>query len=114
RRRMRRSAFGFSRGPAQASREAQGNKETNQRSSPRMIAKAALFALGLTLASGLGALAQGVPDYAAIVAAPDRSEGDRTIDKRRDPTKLFPFTGVRIGMTVLDMGAGGGYSTEMM
>jgi predicted methyltransferase len=58
--------------------------------------------------------AQGTPDYVAIVAAPDRSEADRTIDKRRDPTKLFPFTGVRIGMKVLDMGAGGGYSTEMM
>src|SRR5439155_1292464 len=57
---------------------------------------------------------QGAPDYAAIVAAPDRSEADRTTDKRRDPVKLLAFTGVRTGMTVLDMGAGGGYSTELM
>src|SRR5437016_9824533 len=61
-----------------------------------------------------GAAAQGVPDFAAIVAAPDRSEADRTTDKRRDPVKLLAFTGVRIGMTVLDMGAGAGYSTELM
>src|SRR5262249_59497140 len=57
---------------------------------------------------------QGVPDFAAIVAAPDRSEADRTADRRRDPVRLFGFTGVRLGMTVLDMGAGGGYSTELI
>jgi predicted methyltransferase len=53
-------------------------------------------------------------DYAAIVAAPDRAEADRQTDKRRDPVKLLAFTGVKTGMTVLDMGAGGGYSTELM
>ncbi len=61
-----------------------------------------------------GASAQGVPDYAEIVAAPDRSDADRVIDKRRDPEKLLAFTGVRRGMKVLDMGAGGGYSTELL
>ena len=54
------------------------------------------------------------PDYAAIVAAPDRSEADRANDKRRNPVELFGFTGARPGMKVLDMGAGGGYSTEML
>src|SRR5262249_56131314 len=53
-------------------------------------------------------------DFAAIIAAPDRSDADREIDKRRDPVKLLSFTGVRLGMKVLDMGAGGGYSTELM
>ena len=53
-------------------------------------------------------------DYAAIIAAPDRSEADRKTDQRRDPVKLLAFTGVRPGMKVLDMGAGGGYSTELM
>src|SRR5205823_12620071 len=70
--------------------------------------------LALTVAGIFGAAAQGAPDYAAIVAAPDRSEADRATDKRRDPVKLLAFTGVRTGMTVLDMGAGGGYSTELM
>ncbi len=53
-------------------------------------------------------------DFAAILASPDRLEGDLVIDKRRDPLRLLQFTGVRTGMTVLDMGAGGGYSTELM
>jgi predicted methyltransferase len=53
-------------------------------------------------------------DYAAIIAAPDRAEADRQTDQRRDPVKLLTFTGVKTGMTVLDMGAGGGYSTELM
>ena len=54
------------------------------------------------------------PDYAAIVAAPDRTEADMQTDKRRDPVKLLAFTGAHPGMKVLDMGAGGGYSTELM
>ena len=53
-------------------------------------------------------------DYAAIIAAPDRADADRQTDQRRDPVKLLAFTGVKTGMTVLDMGAGGGYSTELM
>jgi predicted methyltransferase len=48
------------------------------------------------------------PDYAAIVAAPDRTEADTQTDKRRDPVKLLAFTGAHPGMKVLDMGAGGG------
>ena len=72
----------------------------------------AIVIVAAALAAGAGA--QGVPDYAAIVAAPDRSESDRNIDKRRDPTKLLAFTGARPGMKVLDMGAGGGYSTELL
>ena len=35
------------------------------------------------------------PDYAAIVAAPDRTEADMQTDKRRDPVKLLAFTGAR-------------------
>ena len=79
---------------------------------PTLIALAAVMATGFGAAT---AVAQGgTPDFAAIVAAPDRSDADRTTDKRRDPVKLLAFTGVRTGMKVLDMGAGGGYSTELM
>ena len=79
-----------------------------------MIVRTTLFALAVSLASSFGAAAQGTPDFAAIVAAPDRSDADRATDKRRDPVQLMTFTGVRTGMTVLDMGAGGGYSTELV
>jgi len=56
----------------------------------------------------------GSVDYRAIVASPDRSEADRQTDQRRKPELLLAFTGVRPGMKVLDMGAGGGYSTELL
>jgi predicted methyltransferase len=60
------------------------------------------------------ALAQNTPDYAALMAAPDRSDTDKQADKRRDPLPFLAFIDVRPGMKVLDMGAGGGYSTEML
>jgi predicted methyltransferase len=66
--------------------------------------------------SGTPAMAQDakVPDYEAIVAAPDRADGDRQADARRQPAKLLAFTGVRTGMKVLDMEASAGYSTELL
>src|SRR5271154_5209877 len=48
------------------------------------------------------------------MAAPGRSDADRQADKRRDPVPFHAFVGVRPGMKVLDMGAGGGYSTELI
>ena len=57
------------------------------------------------------ALAQ---DYASIVNAPDRSDADRKNDERRAPVKILAFIGVQPGWTILDMGAGAGYSTELM
>jgi len=61
-----------------------------------------------------GARAQAAADYAALLAAPDRSDADRQADKRRDPTPFVAFAGPHPGMKVLDMGAGGGYSSELM
>ena len=71
----------------------------------------------MSLLFGTFAVAAGAQpsvDYAAIIAAPDRSDADRQTDQRRDPVKLLAFTGIMPGMTVLDMGAGGGYSTELV
>jgi predicted methyltransferase len=86
--------------------------------SRRAICRSAIIgALALAALGPARAQAQGqaqAPDYAAIIAAPDRSEADRQTDKRRDPTELLAFTGARPGMKVLDMGAGAGYSTELM
>jgi predicted methyltransferase len=78
-----------------------------------IVRSAVLGALALALPGAARAQAP-APDYAAIVAAPDRSEADRQTDKRRDPTELLAFTGPRPGMKILDMGAGAGYSTELM
>jgi predicted methyltransferase len=77
---------------------------------------AIVFCLLVGLAAGLPAMrAQAqAPDYAKLLAAPDRSPADRQADKRRDPLPFLAFAGVRPGMKVLDMGAGAGYSTELM
>jgi predicted methyltransferase len=81
--------------------------------SPSVLGTFALLAMlaGWTAASAQDAKA---PDYEAIVASEDRSEGDRKADQRRQPAKLLAFTGVRDGMKVLDMEANAGYSTELL
>ncbi|HEY3679905.1 MAG TPA: methyltransferase domain-containing protein [Bradyrhizobium sp.] len=58
--------------------------------------------------------ADDTPDYAAIVAAPDRSDADRQTDQRRQPAKMLAFAGVRPGMKVFDMEAGAGYNSELL
>jgi predicted methyltransferase len=87
-----------------------------QRFSP---CKSAAVAFGMVAVAAAGLLshsarAQTAPDYAALMAAPDRSDADRNADKRRDPLPFLAFAGARPGMKVLDMAAGGGYSTELM
>ncbi len=80
-------------------------------------ASALVLSFAVVLGIGAGARearAQATPDYAALIAAPDRSDADREADKRRNPLPLLAFAGPRPGMKVLDMGAGGGYSTELM
>jgi predicted methyltransferase len=74
-----------------------------------------MVAIGaMHLGVGRAAAQNGAPDYAALMAAPDRSEADRQADKRRDPVPFLAFIGLRPGMKVLDMGAGAGYSTELV
>ncbi len=53
-------------------------------------------------------------DYKAVLAAPDRSEADRSMDDKRKAFELLSFVAPKTGARVLDMGAGGGYSTELM
>ena len=73
---------------------------------------------GIALAMALSLAAFGSPvraqDYAAIAAAPDRSDADREIDKQRPPAKILAFTGVKTGMTVLDIFGTFGYKAELL
>ena len=69
--------------------------------------------VGIVIAATVSAPAS-AQDYAAIVAAPDRSDADHNTDKRRDPVKLLNFIGVKEGMKVLDMEASAGYTTELL
>jgi predicted methyltransferase len=82
----------------------------------RCLARNAAIALltGVAILCCLPSAVVLAQDYQAVIAAPDRSEADRQTDQRRDPVKLLAFTGARAGMKVLDMGAGAGYSTELL
>jgi predicted methyltransferase len=51
---------------------------------------------------------------AEIVASPDRRPADRKNDLRRKPEEMLAFIGLRPGMVVLDLSAGGGYTTELL
>ncbi len=75
---------------------------------------AMVFSLVACLVASPGVRAQVAPDDAAVMAASDRSDADRKADTRRDPVPFLAFVGLRPGMKVLDMGAGGGYSTELI
>ena len=82
-----------------------------------MHAKSLLFAIVAALAgcAGLGPHAWYVtPEIRAVVASPDRSDADRKTDERRKPEMLLAFAGVKPGMRVLEVGAGAGYSAELL
>jgi predicted methyltransferase len=51
---------------------------------------------------------------AALLAQADRRPEDRAMDTRRKPAALLRFIGVQQGMTVLDLSAGGGYTTSLL
>src|SRR5438445_4441168 len=80
----------------------------------KRVIRAVVLASAASLAACAGMGKSEDVDYRAIVASPDRSEADRQTDQRRNPELLLAFTGVRPGMRVLDMGAGAGYSTELL
>jgi predicted methyltransferase len=54
------------------------------------------------------------PEIRAMVASPDRSDADRKTDERRKPELMLAFAGVKPGMRVLEVGAGAGYSAELL
>ena len=79
-----------------------------------IIGGATLLAVSLSSLGIPRTFAQTAPDYATLMAAPDRSDADRAADKRRDPVPFLAFAGLMAGMKVLDMGAGAGYSTDLV
>jgi predicted methyltransferase len=54
------------------------------------------------------------PDYAALVSAPGRIDGDNAKDAARKPAEVLAFSKVTTGNTVLEMEAGAGYYTELL
>jgi predicted methyltransferase len=50
----------------------------------------------------------------AAVDAPDRSAEDRALDAGSHPAQMLAFFGIRPGARVAELGAGGGYTTELI
>ena len=48
------------------------------------------------------------------VAASDRSDADRALDAGRKPGELLAFFDIKPGMHVAELGAGGGYTAELL
>jgi predicted methyltransferase len=89
-----------------------------RRTTPRAFAGAGILALAFAVV-GCAALAPAAPPLTpertlAVIANPLRTDGDRRLDAARHPAEFLPFTGVRPGMAVLDVSAGGGYTSQLM
>ena len=74
------------------------------------------IALVLPLCLVLASTPSAAPPVAAAsaVAAPDRSDADRALDAGRYPAETLAFFDIRPGMRVAELGAGGGYTTELL
>jgi len=81
-----------------------------------LIANLGLLGGGAALLSSLQGCAAlgGLPDPAQVVDSPLRPTDDRKADARRLSEELLRLTGARPGMSVLDISAGGGYTTQVM
>jgi predicted methyltransferase len=52
--------------------------------------------------------------YDAVIANPVRTDQDRRMDAERKPAEFLPFTQVKPGMHVMDVSAGGGYTSQLL
>ena len=71
-------------------------------------------AVALAIAHGARAADPAATAPAAAVAAADRSADDRALDEGRDPGAMLAFFGIAPGMKVAELGAGGGYTAELL
>lgn len=53
------------------------------------------------------------PDITAAINSPERPAADKALDAGRRPDQILAFYGIRPGMKVADIFAGGGYMTEL-
>jgi predicted methyltransferase len=72
------------------------------------------LALSLCLVFASRTSAAPTDGAAEVVAAPDRSDADRALDKGRFPAEMLAFFEIRPGMRVAELGAAGGYTTELL
>ncbi len=74
--------------------------------------KTLLIAALLSLAAPT--IATAATPIEAAIADPARTDKDRERDAREKPAEVLAFSGIKPGMTVADLFAGGGYYTELL
>ncbi|MDH5432923.1 MAG: methyltransferase domain-containing protein [Gammaproteobacteria bacterium] len=52
--------------------------------------------------------------YISAIENEKRNQSDKKYDEKRNPWKILPFTQIKAGDKVLELGAGGGYTTELL
>jgi predicted methyltransferase len=77
---------------------------------PSQVASAS----GPSAAAAVGSAAPSPAQYAPIIEAPDRSAEDLALDAGRHPAELLTFAGIVRDMKVAELGAGGGYTAELL
>jgi predicted methyltransferase len=70
--------------------------------------------LNILFALAVPALATAATPIEDSIASPERTAKDRERDAREKPAEVLAFAGVKPGMTVVDMFAGGGYYSELL
>jgi predicted methyltransferase len=66
------------------------------------------------LALAVPALTTAATPVETAIASTERTDKDRERDAREKPAEVLAFAGVKPGMTVVDMFAGGGYYSELL
>ena len=86
-------------------------------SAPNAPRRAGLACVAL-LAAGCGMLpvsdTRSADSYRSAIDSPVRTEQDRRMDAARHPAEFLQFAQVRPGMRVLDVSAGGGYTSQLV
>ena len=72
---------------------------------------AALIGCATTPAETPGAAAE---RYQKVIESPIRTDQDRRMDASRRPAEFLPFTQAKPGMMVLDVSAGGGFTSQLL
>lgn len=80
----------------------------------RLVSSLLAVSMSASALAMWGGAVGAAPDYRAIVASPDRTDADRSDDLHRRPVELLEFADVRRGMHVLEIGAGAGYTAELL
>ena len=88
----------------------------NPSSCSRVLARGIIVAAVTVVAGCATTPAQQSADARAqaAIASPVRTDQDRRMDASRNPAQFLPFTGVGPGMIVLDVSAGGGYTSQLL